>query len=402
MLNIDNLFILQKHIKFMKKAVLFSIALLIILIMVFSPVDAARKNIKTISKKNPAVNSAAPVSDYSMIHYVNGVNVEERLYYKNQHFLSIITTNGIFDIRPHPGVDINGWGSSLYMQPFFLGANLRYSAITNKTIKNDGIELSASGLVSKQSGSYGTWNFTMFFSYSQASKQVLGIGQYKINLTGALSESTGDLNLYKLASNYLDDVPILGGCMGDTGDMKYANVSGKYNFIWFPELIPAHFPGDISDSLSVDVVGNLNNVDTAAQGYAPISPAYKPEMKVVLNSNIPGISMIFGGIFDTSKSQQFWADNIGITPLILKTSHILNYDFNVSFYSSAIQGDGVDINRDGIVDVGDLGILSANYGQNCSFTDYCNSADINRDLIVDVGDLGILSANYGKTFWNCV
>ena len=52
-----------------------------------------------------------------------------------------------------------------------------------------------------------------------------------------------------------------------------------------------------------------------------------------------------------------------------------------------------DANRDGKVDVGDLGILGANYGQsNRSWS----RGDFNGDGLVDVGDLGILGANYGR------
>jgi len=45
-------------------------------------------------------------------------------------------------------------------------------------------------------------------------KKTYGSGTYSINLAGALSASTGDLNLYKLASNYLVDVPLLDGLLG--------------------------------------------------------------------------------------------------------------------------------------------------------------------------------------------
>jgi hypothetical protein len=52
-----------------------------------------------------------------------------------------------------------------------------------------------------------------------------------------------------------------------------------------------------------------------------------------------------------------------------------------------------DANKDGMVDVGDLGILAANYGgSNKTWA----MGDFNNDGIVDVGDLGILAANYGK------
>jgi hypothetical protein len=51
-----------------------------------------------------------------------------------------------------------------------------------------------------------------------------------------------------------------------------------------------------------------------------------------------------------------------------------------------------DANRDGKVDVGDLGILAANYGMSDKLWD---DGDFNADGCVDVGDLGLLAANYG-------
>ena len=54
-----------------------------------------------------------------------------------------------------------------------------------------------------------------------------------------------------------------------------------------------------------------------------------------------------------------------------------------------------DANTDGAVDVGDLGILGANYGSTSGKA--WVSADFTGDGIVDVGDLGVLGANYGLT-----
>jgi hypothetical protein len=51
-----------------------------------------------------------------------------------------------------------------------------------------------------------------------------------------------------------------------------------------------------------------------------------------------------------------------------------------------------DANLDGSVDVGDLGILAANYGITSGAT--WEMGDFNGDGAVDVGDLGILSAHY--------
>jgi WD40 repeat protein len=53
-----------------------------------------------------------------------------------------------------------------------------------------------------------------------------------------------------------------------------------------------------------------------------------------------------------------------------------------------------DANKDGMVDVGDLGILAANYGGSDKNWEH---GDFNGDHLVDVGDLGILAANYGSS-----
>jgi hypothetical protein len=52
-----------------------------------------------------------------------------------------------------------------------------------------------------------------------------------------------------------------------------------------------------------------------------------------------------------------------------------------------------DANNDGMVDVGDLGILAANYGGSGKSW---GQGDFNGDGLVDVGDLGILAAHYGE------
>ena len=60
---------------------------------------------------------------------------------------------------------------------------------------------------------------------------------------------------------------------------------------------------------------------------------------------------------------------------------------------------GADMNRDGKVDVSDLGIFAANYGRtDCSGANsWCTNADMNRDGKLDVSELGIFAANYGKS-----
>jgi hypothetical protein len=52
-----------------------------------------------------------------------------------------------------------------------------------------------------------------------------------------------------------------------------------------------------------------------------------------------------------------------------------------------------DANRDGLIDVSDLGMLAAAYGPGQS---YNPNVDFNNDGLVGVGDLALLAANYGR------
>jgi T5SS/PEP-CTERM-associated repeat protein len=99
--------------------------------------------------------------------------------------------------------------------------------------------------------------------------------------------------------------------------------------------------------------------------------------------------------FDSSTAQ--W---INIVQATNKKNYTLTYFSGgelsgytmLTFLGTPINGDA---NYDGMVDVGDLGILAANYG---TTGDVCWAmGDFNLDGTIDVGDLGILAANYGNS-----
>jgi hypothetical protein len=75
---------------------------------------------------------------------------------------------------------------------------------------------------------------------------------------------------------------------------------------------------------------------------------------------------------------------------LLGNKHIDWTQFGLHRLASLIPGDA---NGDSMVDVGDLGILAANYGGSGKTW---SQGDFNGDNMVDVGDLGILAANYGR------
>lgn len=307
--------------------------------------------------------SAVAIKPYSVEKVISSAGTEYRLMYSApdsssapQHFLSVIVNAGAVSIRPHPGDDLNGWGTSWYPQPFFPGAVLQGAKALKPTVRKTGITVKVTGTVSSgtKKGA-GSFSVVLVFTYDSSAKKVSGTGTCVINLSKSPSAlGLGDLNLYKIATNYLHDVPLLGGGTGDTGDMSEVNVVGdSFSYVWDLIANPSFFPQDITDTLSVDVVGQYNNVDTAAQGYSPIAAAYKPSVDITYASKTSGLPMIFGAIYDTAEANEFWQDNVGITPLILHTSSVKKYAFDVAFQSIAT-GSLVDI----VASSGDNGSIS--------------------------------------------
>jgi hypothetical protein len=283
---------------------------------------------------------------YSVFHEPG---FQYKFYKGDHHFLSLIYDGGIFDFRPHPGCDINGWGSSWFAQPFFPGAELKHTEVQSVSVDSGGVHVNASGLVSKGGDdTYGNWSSAYEFTYEESGQFVSGTGSYNIDLPGKVSGGGGDLNLYKIASNYLDNVPLLNGGLGDTGDMGNAVVQGSNswsNFTWYPPLVPGHFPTDENSWLSISVKGKYNQVDTVAQGYARIEPACKPSLKVEIHSKGPTGEIRFGGYYLTSDREKFWTDNVGITPFINAGSTETSFRYDVQFDSFALPGccDGLTI-----------------------------------------------------------
>jgi hypothetical protein len=278
-------------------------------------------------------------------------NIEHRLKRHGHHFGSVFVDqtnrNGTWVFRPHPGVDPNGWGSSLHLQPFLPNATLTGSQVDSVTpTAGTNIVVDSSGHVANgPTGSFGTWNSSLTFTYDPVMKKVAATGSYNINLPGVLAtapSSSKELNLYKLASNRLENVPLLDGTTGNTGDTS-ALTHQRDGGTVVPWNFVSTFPQDIADVLIVDSIGGYYNVDTIAQGInsTGIKPAYKPGLKVTLtNTAAGGVEMIFGAIYVEKESQLFFKDNIAITPLILANSPRTVFTYNVAIESVAPANDG--------------------------------------------------------------
>jgi hypothetical protein len=288
---------------------------------------------------------------YAVTQRYSGGTTEYQCYLNGHHFLSLISADGTFDLRPHPGVDRNGWGSSLYLQPFLSVSDvtLGHTVINNVVATPTGIEISAGGGVSAANQTtYGTWSSALSFSYDPTNKAVAGNGSYAITLPGPLSAATGDLNLYKLASNLLTNVPVLSGGTTNTGDMSVPLIYGSNSIRqivlpWDPSSQPAHCPPDDFDWQSVTVIGNYNQADTAAQGKCPIQAAYKPTLTVDLTSHQPGLPFRLCAFYTVAEAQNFAADNIGINAIIKNLTAVTDYLFDVAFRSTALPQDGIGI-----------------------------------------------------------
>ena len=280
--------------------------------------------------------------------FVAGPPHEHRLYRHGFHFASIIDDgNGTFAIRPRAGVDRNGFGSTLYLSPFIAGAELKGAVTATPSAEAGGIRVAASGEVSKGPATngldHGAWDVSLRFQYDPGAKTVVATGTYSVALSAPIAQAGGDLNLYRLASNYLRDVPKIGGGTGDTGDLGkvvYASENGG-PLEWIPTSGP-HFPSDESRDLEIDARPAFYDVDNLGLhlGYCPIQAAHKPGLAVRLHTVQTDRPMKAGFYYETSQALQYFSDNVGVTPIIGAASPHQQFDYTVTLESTVLPGDG--------------------------------------------------------------
>ena len=285
-------------------------------------------------------------------YFVKDSGTEKRVYKDGHHFLSILTEDGIFALRPHTGQDVDGWGSTLYLQPQLDGATLKHTEfIQCNVVTNAGVpqvEINASGKVSKGiNDTYGNWSTLLKAIYDSTNKTMSAIGNYNIVLPN--TNISSDLYFFKLASNMMLDVPRDDGSIGDTGDASqieyygdgFIPSIGPIQELWFPRD-GSHFPNNLNNRvLSVHAWGNYNDIDTVRQhkSLKAISPAYKPGLSVLLEPINTTMNVSFGIGYAAGLSQDFAADNVAVTPWIDKDHVVTNYSFNTTIQSEALSED---------------------------------------------------------------
>jgi len=286
--------------------------------------------------------------DYAAGRVQNTVGeTEHRVFRDGFHFASVLRndTTGILAIRLHPDQnDANGWGSTLYIGPFIGGADAGSGQLRAMQLLDDGVRIAATGTVTSPGNTtFGTWQWEVVLGYDGTSQLAsTTTGSLSISIPDVLAAATGDLNIYRIHSNLLQNVPRRFNPDGDTGDMNrvevaYAPTPDPRNFTWSPQLIPAHFPSEASNYLGVTVVGELNDVDSQKLGLpGTILPAFKPTLSVVLSSALP-IPITFGGAWITAEAQNPFADNVSVDPLVRRgDTDLVNFSFDVGIQASPI------------------------------------------------------------------
>ncbi len=260
--------------------------------------------------------------EYHVQVFTNSLGeVEHKLMFADFQFGVVLETlDGAVVYRAHPDLgDVNAYGTSYRGYVFMVGGDAVGGSIERVFVDGDKITAEASGPIDAGGGeSNGTWSWQASFTFDPGNQKTIGTGTLDVSLDTAL---TKDMNLYRLGSNHLANVPLVGGGFGDTGDMIEAHAfygeNDTRNFVWVPQDQPAHFPFDFTKTPGVTVVGTTNRVDTTAFGQAPIAVARKPTQ--TLNLEAQGDQeAILGFFYDLNFSQDAYADNIGITTIIVQ------------------------------------------------------------------------------------
>ena len=278
-------------------------------------------------------------------------NWEYQMDYGGFHFGTVIvqadsgvataTSPGLLIARLHPdqindAEGINGWGSSYQLNPFLSNVQPSGGTVTSSSTDANGIEFvlggPVKGLAPNQINTtinYGTFTLAATFSYNPTTQKVTESANLAVSLSYTLAASGtagADLDLGRITSNYLTNVPLQGGGTDNTGDMSAANVSYgagyPYNFIWLPGLSgtgASTSPTDKTNNLNIGVIGTINRVDGVALGQGFLAVAAKPTMDVTTTStSFLSVSANYNTTEPPGVGQDPYADNIGIVQQVLK------------------------------------------------------------------------------------
>ena len=268
--------------------------------------------------------------EYRAVNTVNGAPF---------HFLSVLQTpQGAIGVRPHPDLaDPDGWGGTWYVSPFLATGSPSGGRLKNVIADDSGVYFTTGGLLGRtETTTAGVWAATLHFVYDAAAQRINGSGALAVTLDAPLASLGTDLNVFRIASNYLDDVNVPNVGVVDTGDMRDATVrygaGSPQDFTWVPPVQPGHFPTDQAATITTSVNGELNRLDPVFQ--LDSTRPRKPSMALAMTAQTAGVSQIAGLAYDTSKSKDLFADNVGVHTIVRQGTSATSLRFNWAFEST--------------------------------------------------------------------
>jgi hypothetical protein len=165
--------------------------------------------------------------------------------------------------------------------------------------------------------------------------------------------------------------------------------AGTTNQLWTSMSDTGSLPAGIDFNAAGKVVGDWIYYEFALTPYDYFGGyTGNPSVETILSANdIVGLDVVVASNNDTFMYTGMMSENE-------KRNKSYNWNqFGLHTLAAAPVLRPGDANGDGMVDVGDLGILAANYGGTGKTW---AQGDFNGDTLVDVGDLGILAAHYGE------
>lgn len=336
-------------------------------------------------------------TQYSVVTRVGGVGTEYQLMYQStgtdapHHFLSVYTQNdGVVYICPYPG-EANQRQTSWFVRPFLQGYGYPFSwpfshiiqqaKVPKPVVGEKGVKVTILGdVLAKTKKRFGNFTISLVFSYDATEMKVSGTGTYTVRLIKPLNRLrcsdwdppyyhseghdgllSADLSLGEIKTNYLHDVPLSGGGIGDTGDMSRCDVvTDSSSYTWDPIIDPLPYQHETTKELGIIVSGQYNQWD-------PFALAQKPTVKVNFASRTEGLPFVFGADWDPYLSRDDWrAINMFIAPIIFRTAADKKYVFDVTFEATipasagthtitATAGPGGSISPSGLAEVPDGG-----------------------------------------------
>jgi len=300
---------------------------------------------------------------YSVTTVIAERNVEHRLYRNGSHFASLIATDAVLDyhqtfidsdgktkyakhgliFRPRPDVNLpDTWGLSEYLNSFLAGGDAEAGRFQNIVATKAGIFFRAAGEVIRDAvrTSAGVWSAFRNVTFDPDQYVVKSSGTHEVRLNNWAGTQSGDLNINRIASNKLVNVPLTNGGSGNTGDTHSVKIArapadGLPEETWYPENGNKYFP-EKTTAVSVDMIGMTNSVDTRRMGQQPINVVRKPGYQLLVeNRDASSILTLYTG-YNESDARDPYADNIGVSALVTSANAGQQNTFRFNVASNAI------------------------------------------------------------------